>query len=258
MIELPEGSVYFWMYTQGLKHVPLSDIEDAARAAGRELRPKDIQNYWNGWYRSDLYQRDGDSVWTIKARREKSAGPLELKDYPFMPADYQHIMQDNRWVPCNRDNKPMIKWGSGCLSLVDAMAYPGQTYLAENNKGCARIIIDCDGDHGERLDLETILFLGRLIGETHCLYKDRMVTEYEGYEGIGIELPASFHLSFKVERIIPTMHFPKAGIDIIGNKENSLRYIKRKLYNGEPMRRMTAELWSEIIGYARRREAQDA
>ena len=253
VIEVPEGSLYFWCYTQGLKHIPLDDIYAAVRAAGKDLRPKDVKNYWNGWYRSDLYG-GGDSVWIVRSRTYEKPGLLPLTAYPEMPWQYMDNLVEERWVPCNRDNKPMVKWGQGCMSLVDASSWPNQVYLAENNRGCSRIIIDCDGDHGDKLDLETILFLARYMPKTHTLYKDRMVTDYPGYENSGISEPASFHLSFLVHRIIPTMHFPKAGIDIIGNKENTLRYLKTKSWNGRLPVRLDEGTWDEIRSYIELRE----
>ena len=259
MIQVPEGSLYFWCYTQGLKHTPLNKIDEAVRATGRFLRKKDVDNYWNGWYRSDLYLREGDpdSIWSLSCR-EVSRKPelMTLDKYPVIPAQYAGTLLEQRWVPCNANNKPMIKWGQGCMSRIDAESYIGQKYLAENNKGCSRIIIDCDGDHDAKLDLETVLFLSQFILMTHTLYKTKRVVDYEGYSGCGIELPASYHLSFETDVVMPTMHFPKAGIDIIGNKENTLRYMKTKKWNGVSMAKLTPEIWDSICTYIKNREGR--
>ena len=255
MIEVPTGSLYFWCYTMGLKHVDFNELVDAVTANGKSLRKKDIDNYWNGWYRSDLYGDEPHSIWEYTSRAiEPRKGLVPLNEYPAMPDEYSGTSPECRWIPCNSQNKPMIKWGGGCLTLVDAVSWPNQVYLAENNKGCNRIIIDCDGDHGDGLDLETILFLSQYIPVTHTLYKTKLVTDYEGYENTTIDEPASFHLSFTVDRIIPTMHFPFAGIDIIGNKENSLRYIKTKKHNGLQPAVLTDEIWEDICNYIRMRE----
>lgn len=257
MISVPDGSIYFWCYTQGLKHVPFDSVAAAVRMAGKDMRPKDIQNYWNGWYRSDLYMGDG-SVWEVASSSERrKRGLLSYCEYPSMPIEYlacNTVGPANRWIPCNGDNKPLIKWGNGCLTLADAEAYPHQVYLAENNRGCKRVIIDCDGDHDDGiLDLETIAFLSSYIPRTHTLQKDVRVNDVEGYEGYPINAPVSFHLSFMVDRVIPTMHFPKAHIDIIGNQVNSLRYLKTKSWNGMVPMRMTAKIWNEITDYIRMR-----
>ena len=72
MIEVPEDSIYFWMYTQGLKHVNLEDIELACKAIGKDIREEEVKNYWNGWYRSDLTTGGYRDVFTIPGDKKKS------------------------------------------------------------------------------------------------------------------------------------------------------------------------------------------
>ena len=48
MIDLPKGSIYFSMYTWGLKGIPLDEIQSACNAAGVQVRDKDLENYYNG------------------------------------------------------------------------------------------------------------------------------------------------------------------------------------------------------------------
>lgn len=254
-LDIPEGSIYFWMYNQGLKHVPWQQLEFELRMAGKEIRKKDSDNYWNGWHRSSLY--DHGDEWTVRRESFVSAS----KGY-FDKAwdDYEpHPMLDlpeprNRFVPCNKANKPMIPWGEGCMTLVDAKAKMGMVYLAENLKGTKRIVVDCDGDHEEKLDGRTIWFLSKYLDKTHVLAKPKKVCEYEGYESTGIDLPASFHLTFMVDRLVPTMHFPKAHIDIAGNAKNQLRYFKNKVWNGLEPAPMTPEIWEDIKRYIEGRE----
>ena len=252
---VPQGSIYFWMYTCGLKHLDLNDVQDAVYSAGKMVRDKDVQNYWNGWYNSDFYTGNRRSAFDLRAGRirEDEMDFRDLNLFPTNPYPEMGAMEiSERWVPCSAANRPLIKWGNGCRSLVDAMAQPGQVYLAENNKGMGRVIIDCDGDHGEGLDLEVILFLGRYLDRTRALVKDVKVCEVPGYEGTGIELPVSFHLEFDTDRILPTLHYP--GMDIIGNKVNSLRFIKTKKWNGLQPIRMTASIWAEVMDFGRRRK----
>ena len=137
------------------------------------------------------------------------------------------------------------------MSLSDAKAMRGCVYLAENTKGTRQVIIDCDGDHSSDLDLETILFLSRYMDRTHCLMKPKALREYEG--GPDSSMPASYHLTFKTDKVIPTMHFPDAHIDLIGNEKNSLRYWKNKKWNGLQPVELTEDIWNDIIGYAERR-----
>lgn len=261
MIDVPQDSIYFWMYKQGLKHVPLQEILSACRYVGKQVRQKDIENYWNGWYRSSLYSLDGNDVFSLKSEKiytssSSSYFDMDYEDYTPHPYPYYPDVM-NRWVPCNVDNKPMIKWGKGCMSLADAKAYRNQVYLAENLKGCKFIVIDCDGDHDSKLDMQTVAHLWRYASITHTLSKPKNICEYEGYESTGCDTPASFHLTFTVDRVIPTMHFPYAHIDIVGNKCNSLRYLKNKRWNGIQPVQMTPEIWNDIRKYITYRKEVD-
>ena len=252
MLEVPSGSIYFWMYTQGLKQVNENDIASACRAAGVSIRDKDWQNYWNGYYNSDMYHGRGSDDMFMLSRNGMHAGrerPVdflctEYRNYPEHPYAHNEYQVENRWVPCNKDNKPMIKWGNGCLSLADACAYKSQVYLAENLKGTRFIVIDCDGDHGDELDLETMAFLNWWRDKTHCIVKP----------GQDENMPASFHLTFETDRIIPTMHFPYAHIDIVGNRRNSLRYWKNKKWNGIAPATMTDIWWQMLQEYIEHRK----
>lgn len=252
-LEVPNDSIYLWMYIQGLKHVSYDDVEKAVLDAGKNIRKKDCQNYWNGFYRSDLYSGNPEtSMFNVHVNNEATYRMTKYSEYPEHP--YKGMPEiENRWVPCNQNNKPMIKWGNGCLTRQEAKSWIGSKYLAENTKGTQHIIVDCDGDHDEgRLDMETIEFLSKYMHMTHTLYKPKMCLEY-GYGDIS-GLPASYHLTFFTDRVIPTMHFPAAHIDIIGNKENSLRYIKNKVWNNVDMIPMTDEIWDDIKTYIIRRE----
>jgi len=253
MIEVPDGSIYFWMYEQGLKHVNLTDVEFAVLQAGKHVRDKDRENYWNGYFRSDLYHGKGnEDIFLLTRQKERVLGNASQEffstayyDYPDHPYGNSKPEIGNRWVPCNKDNKPMIKWSKGCMTIADAIAYKDQIYLAENLKGTRFIVIDCDGDHGNELDLETMYFLNRWRQETHCLVKPG--AEFQG-------VPVSFHLTFKVDKIIPTMHFPYAHIDIVGNRRNSLRYWKNKQWNHIEPDEMTWQRWQELQEYVKYRK----
>ena len=238
-IELPEGSLYHWMYKQGLKHVKLDDIEDAVKLDGRTLRPKDIQNYWNGWYNRTLYRED--NPWCLKKEvKYKSITETVAFDELEKNSLFGYPDIENRFVPCNQDNKPMIKWSQGCMTRADAECYPGCVYLAENMKGTSYIVIDCDGDHGDELDAETITFLGQWLDKTHAMIKPGGI-------------PVSFHLMFKTDKLIRTRHFPEAHIDVLGNEKNQLRYIKNKKWNGKEPAVLTGEIWNELMEFVNRR-----
>lgn len=258
-IDVPSGSIYFDMYTWGLRHVPWDVLYNALLAAGKEIREKDMQNYVRGWQNSDLYDNmrpqnvpDIFSVAHVESHYDQFRR-LKWDDYPEHPYLHQpDIIQ--KWVPCTKDNKPMIKWSEGCMTKIDALAKPGQVYLGENMKGCKTIVIDCDGDHDKTLDLETIRFLLGFRDATHMLSKPKLIKEYEGYEDTGIEYPASFHLTFAVDKLVPTMHFPWANIDIVGNAGNSLRYWKNKIWNGVDPAPMTDDIWEFLKEYVIKRK----
>lgn len=251
----PGGSLYFWCYTQGLKHVPLDAVQAAALATGRVLRDKDVENYWNGWYRSNNYgQNSKHDMFVLKHCKEKKPFvTTPLSAYPNNPLWNQPEISE-RWVPCSATNKPMKKWSNGCMSKEDAEAYSHQVYLAENIKGTSFVIIDCDGDHDEKLDLELIRFLYPMTNITHTLFKPKLITSYEGYEDSGLNMPASFHLTFVTNKIIPTMHFPECHIDIIGNEKNSLRYWKNKIWNGMSPKVLTNDIWTKLQEYVKGKE----
>lgn len=263
-IDVPSGSIYFKMYEWGLRHIPWSDVQSALLSAGKEIRDKDIRNYTNGWQNAVIYDNmrsEGmPDVFATAAHTESRYDKFrrlkwcDYPDYPYLELPDEIIA---RWVPCNAENKPMIPWSKGCKTKVDALSFPGQVYLGENMKGCKTIVLDCDGDHDKELDLDTIKFMLGFKDVTHMLSKPKLIKEYEGYEDTGLEYPASFHLTFTVDKLIPTMHFPWANIDIVGNAGNSLRYWKNKKWNGLEPAPMTDEIWEFLKGYIKMRKDRE-
>ena len=256
-IEVPQGSIYIWMYTMGLKHVPIDELSKMIRDAGKDIREKDIQNYWNGFYRSDLYL-GGDGSRDITLLRPPRKTPTSQflvtpwEEYPEHP--YAGLPEiDCRWIPCNSLNKPMIRWKDRAMYREQAERFFGMRYLAENLKGTQMIVVDIDGDHGDVLDMDAVDSMWEFHSLTHALDKPKMVCEYDGGDVTDFR-PASYHLTFRVDRVVPTMHFPDAGIDIIGNRVNSLRYLKDKVHNGcEPLT-MDATIWARLQDYVRQRK----
>ena len=233
---IPEGSIYYWMYTQGLKQVPYSEVELALRNAGKIIRQKDQDNYWNGYHNSTLYRSDPLAV---PKKPVCHAGKYpKLSEFELNPLRSLPVIK-NRWVPCNKDNKPMIKWSNGCLPHSEAVAKKGMRYLAENLKGTRRIVIDFDIEHGDERD-EGLAELARTFLESmrYCCHV-RM-------DGDKI---ASMHVSFETDRLIPTTHHPEAKIDILGNAGNQLRYFKTKQWNGIKDTWLTDAEWNLITNY---------
>lgn len=262
-IEVPHGSVYMQMYKWGLRHIPLEDIERAVMLAGKNLRKKDVQNYWNGWHNSNLYGDIGmcDEPFKLVRTRAVPSGEsflgMEYGELPEHPYDEGDVLEmEKRYVPCSAANKPLIQWSKGCLVYEDALAYSNQVYMAENLRGTHLVVVDCDGDHDdESLDLETIMFLwNRFSGMTHTLMKQKRVCDYSGYEESGLTMPASFHLTFTTDKMIPKIACPDARIDILGNQNNQLRYFKTKVWNGLGPAPMTAGIWDDLREYAKYRK----
>ena len=251
-------SIYMDMYTWGLKHIPYEEIEEACYRVGKVIRVKDYDNYWRGYYRS--YFNKGnyyESLMKIEENFYENSSRRMMKDYseyPLNPLEYMPEVEE-KWVPCSKNNKPLISWSKYCLRFNEAVAYKNQVYLGENMRGQRLIVFDCDGDHvKDNLDMETIYFLWQYSFKTHTLSKNKKLCEYSGYENITEDVPASFHLTFTTNRVIPSMHFPWCHIDLLGNENNQLRYWKDKQWNGKLPMEMDSYIWNEIKEYVERRK----
>lgn len=242
----PGESIYLWMYKQGVSGTNMNYLLEQLRLNNKPIRQKDIENYMRG-----LSNHKSSSMFNVRTNDYYGMG---YSDYPEHP---NLIGPDitKRWVPCSASGMPLIKWSEGCMSKIDAMCMLNSKSLAENLRATRMIVIDCDGDHAEgMLDFDTIRFLSKYMTKTHCLMKPKTTEQY----GLDVpkelrNIPASFHLTFYVTKIIPTMHFPHCHIDIVGNRANSLRYLKNKVWNNLPPIQMTDEIWDDIKGFIQER-----
>lgn len=253
-LKVPEGSIYFWMFTQGIKATPLDHVLAACQSAGKHVRQKDVDNYMNGYVRSNLKGKRSVLLFP-KINHTKEYFTKKYEEYEMHP----HLglpEPRERFVPLSRNSKPLIKWSDGGMTFSKAKR-KGK-FVGENLLGCKHIVIDVDGDHESELDIETIEFFWSLGCLSHRLDKPKAIKEYPGYEDDMIhgDMPASFHLTFRVDRLIPTMHFPKAHVDILGNRNNTMRMYKNKKWNGRKPLDMTPTLWEEIKRYIRYREEE--
>lgn len=249
----PGQSIYLWMYRKGLSMVPIDDVLEALLLGGHTVRPKDLRNYWAGWQRRQSGAMGPTMLDGIEV--PPASRVLSYDEYPVSPyLGTPEVMA--RWVPCNADNRPMIKWGNGCMTLASAKACRGCRYLAENLRSTRLLVIDVDGDHGDGLDVDALRFFARWRDLTCCHDKPRLVLDAMGDSCLDLHtaaLPTSYHLTFFTTKVIPTMHFPAAHVDLIGNRRNSLRYFKDKTFNGlEPME-MDDRTWDEMFEWIEER-----
>lgn len=242
MAKVPEGSVYLWMYRQGLAMREPEEVSLDLWCAGRNVREKDWRNYLAG-RRNACRPRTG-LPW--EERRS-----MKYSDYPLI----REPVPERSWVPCNKDNKPMIPWGAYCMSYVDAACTLGCRYLAQNVRAQRFIVIDVDGDHDGKPDLDLLRHYWQWLWKTSAIAKPKLLWEYGcACDECEMEMPASFHLMFQVDREIPTMHFPK--VDVIGNRRNSLRYLKNKVPNNLDPIPMTDEIWRDVVEWAAERKGR--
>lgn len=244
--EVPDGSIYYWCYIQGLRHVDIAEVAAAVTLAGKQMRGKDVQNYWNGYYNSDL--NSGPRKHSILDIRSSDllvdATRKKFSEYPMNPYAGKPEVPC-RWVPCSAEGKPLIRWGSGCLLRSEAECRLGCKGLAENLKGCQHIAIDIDGDHDpDNIDWDVLAF-----GEVMAEYTEAHMKPPNEHGKV-----TSMHLLYRTDRVVPTMHFPAAHIDIIGNEKNSIRYLKNKVPNGNAMMQMDDAAWQRIMDYIKSRE----
>lgn len=246
MLIMPEGSIYLAMYTWGLKNVDINEIEQACAIAGKPIRQKDYQNYYNGLYKHWILNPNSDPFIIVTQKPPKDTYEnMTLSDYPENPL-LSLPLTDRRWVPCDKNNKPLVKWSREMFSYIDAWSHIGCVYVGENLRGGQHIVIDCDGDHDpNNIDYDLLEFMWPYSEQTHTLSKPQP----EGSDFI----PTSFHLTFWTDRVIPTFHFPQVHIDICGNKNNQLRYWKNKVWNQKEPANLTSEIWENIKQYIERR-----
>lgn len=244
-------SIYLWMYSEGLKHTDLVDVLTDLAAAGHNVRDKDIRNYWNGWINSDRNRNNAFSLFNVQERTSRFQ-ESKLSDYPMHP--YLGLPElDDRWVACNSECIPLYKYSEIRKTRENASCMVGCKVLGENMLATKMIVIDIDGDHDKTgIDIELIRHFSRYISITHTLQKPKPVRMYGdlpfGAEDIA-NVSASFHLCFATDRVIPTMHFPVAHIDLLGNRTNQLRFWKNKVWNGLEPVMLTDEVWEDLKKY---------
>lgn len=245
------------MYNAGLYAVPEAELFNELARAGKQIRQKDIDNYHRGLDKSYFTDTsttpasDPRRSFRINANNQNNTFTnVRLSD---LPRSNQLHDYERRWVPCNADNKPMVRWSENLMTREEAKEYPGSVYLAESMVNTPFIVFDIDGDHDDVLHLDLINTFYEMIYQTHALCKTRTVESCimsDSSEYIPLwDAPTSFHLTFYTDRIIPTKHFTNACIDLLGNQRNQLRYRKTKVWNGVYPVKLTEEIWHEFMRY---------
>ena len=226
MFKFPRAdeSWYFACYRAGLQGVTLLELTTAAANVGKELRQKDLDQFFRGQQKNDPFNIPGESAPKVL---------LSLDEYPYLSGSWDPT---DRYIPAIDPGHVLAKWGTQRHTKEEALSYRGVQLLGENLKGCHFIVIDVDGDHTEVPDMKVINYWESWIFRTKSLIK---------YDDDGI--PVSFHLEFACDRMIPTMHFNK--VDLLGNANNQARWLKpNKIDNCLP-RADVSEVWKDLNRY---------
>lgn len=244
---VPEGSIYFWMYTQGLRGCDPVEVAGVLEQAGKAIRGKDWVNFWNGRNNHEGYLPNT----TTKKLFEFGTGTTSnsrkyfKRDFGMYPdLTTAPDMVVDRWVPTDGHGRPLCSWKDKAMSMADAMNSPGRVYLSENNLDCHRVIFDIDGDHGQHIDAPLLKHMDKYRSLTRCITRPG-------------DYVVSYHLEFICDRVIPTMHFPSAHVDILGNEKNVLRCLKNKESNHLSAIPMTIDIWNDIREYIQFKERNE-
>lgn len=206
-----DQSWYYYMYSAGLKGVPLEDILAFANYSGKQIREKDVTNWWRG------HEKNRDPF-AIQCNQTVFTGRLD--EYREYPADHREPI--DCYIPCTHDCKPLVKWSKVRCTEMGAWAYRNCEILGLNLRGLHKVVIDVDGDHDGTPDMNVINYWAPYINYTKARVKN--------VNGV----PTSFHLEFYTKKIIPTQHFYK--VDLLGNMNNQVQYLKpNKVANNLPM-----------------------
>ena len=248
------GSPYLACYSMGLGGHDLQEVVSFFNRNGVQLREKDIQNWENGHFKYSIEFAENNQSLSYQGGKERShldksaEKIISLSSFPKFPENWNGCLQ--RFFPCNKDNKPKIKWGYSqgyiptLTTKASAIALSDDGLIGQNMLYQPFVVIDIDGNgHGD-FDLEVITFGNTYRDKTTCMEDPAK--------------PGSFHLYFSTDRIIPTYHFPWAKLDFMGNANNYAVYLKRKVSNGLPMMKLDQYVWQAMMNYQAERYKKGA
>ena len=239
----PNGSIYAAMFRAGKYGIPFEDCESICDYYGINIRAKDVRSWTDG---ANVGVRIKSAMNSLSPRITTVNTRKQFPKLTDFPVDFNTTIMHKSFFPCNWENKPMQKWGysegfdpelmdiSSALLLSD-VGFIGFNMLMQNF-----IVIDIDGvGHGDK-DEQVIKWGRKWSSQTET---------WEDPHKVG-----SFHLYFLTNRLIPTMHYPEAKIDILGNAKNTACYRKNKQSNGRPMMYLTSAIWKDLMDYVQSRK----
>lgn len=251
----PGQSPYTGMYKAGYYGVSIEDTVAYVRSLGLPLREKDAENWENGAFRYQLKHResgvnpisDGSFAKIERHPVTETGVPFDdasLSDFPRIPEGW--VSTSYRFFPCTQDNRPMQKWGwsrdfsPNLYTLADAKVLSPCGWVGQNMLYQRFVVMDIDG-RGHGADDPYVIAFGNMFRDTTMCMEDPAK-------------PGSFHLYFETDRLIPVKHFPHAKLDFMGNAVNAAVYLKNKVSNGLPMRRLDEEIWHQMMSYQKYRK----
>lgn len=242
-------SPYFAMYTAGIKGIPFEDVSSYLQRINVGIRNKDIEQWRNGYFKHQVkrgnsslnpYPNDTNHI----MYKMRTIEDIKFYEFPLYPDEWTGTEQ--RFFPCSKDNRPLVRWGwkenfsPELYDRASAKALSPCGWIGQNMLYQKFIVIDIDGVGHGVVDEKTIEFGNRFKNYTMC---------YEDPNKQG-----SFHLYFHTNRIIPVKHFPHAKIDLMGNAVNAAVYFKNKISNGVDPALLTEDIWKELIAYQKERK----
>lgn len=231
-------SIYMDCFQAGARGVDWQVIADACAKEGIIIRKKDYDNYQRGLRASNRQRLNSLNPVVYEEGASNTFFDMDYTDYPKLPEGWKE--SDVRFFPAEGSGAKPLKgwyWGTHLVTREQAEAISPVGMCGENLLGTTRWVADIDIDHGDAIDYDLM----------NWALQFKTVTQY--WEA----RPTSYHLIFSTDRIIPTMHWPYAHIDGLGNKTNAARYHKDKVPHGE-ITPMTPEIWEEFKRYIKYRK----
>lgn len=100
-MDIPDGSIYMAMYRWGLSGIEPDVVESELLSAGKDIREKDWQNYWNG-RKKHVFRTEQQKFWKQPmlpvSTLEDKLKPYE--NYDRITNEWLLFERTDRYVPC--------------------------------------------------------------------------------------------------------------------------------------------------------------